>query len=114
MPLTRLEKPQWQQYFDRLSAALGAKQVEVDIVGPSTGAQPQARRVALTGLSYDRKGDVFAVIGEGLEHNIRHPRQIHVDQELDALRSLEVVDEAGEHHIVTLKDPLRLAERKDA
>lgn len=109
MPLTRLDKPQWQSYFDRVSAALGAKQVEVEIVGPQLGSQPQARRIALTGLSYDRKGDVFAVIGEGLEHNIAHPQQIHVDQELDAVRSLEVVDEAGDHHIVMLKDPLRLA-----
>jgi hypothetical protein len=48
------------------------------------------------------------VIGEELEHNIFHPRQINVDEELDAVRSLEVVDEAGDHHIIRLADPLRL------
>ena len=62
----------------------------------------------LTGLSYDAKDDVFSVISEELEHNVAHLLQINVDQELDALRSLEVVDDAGDHHIVTLKDPLRL------
>jgi len=108
MPLARIEKRLWQRYFDHLSAALGARQVEIEIVGPRIGDQPQAKRVALIGLSYDGKGDVFAVIGETLEHNIRGPRQIHVDQELDTVRSVEVVDAAGDHHILTLREPLRL------
>jgi len=108
MPLARIEKRLWQRYFDRLSAALGAKQVEIEIVGPRVGDQPQARRVALTGLSYDPRGDMFAVIGEPLEHNIRSPREIHIDQELDTVRSLEVVDAAGDHHILRLLEPLRL------
>ena len=106
--LTRIEKPQWQPYFDRLSAALGAKNVEIDIVGPGLGSETQARRIALTGLSYDSKDDIFAVISEDLEHNIAHPRQINVDEELDSVHSLEVVDADGDHHILTLTDPLRL------
>lgn len=108
MALHRIDPNQWQPFFDRVSAALGAKSVDIDIVGPSLGSQTEARRVALTGLSYDSKDDVFAVIGEELEHNIFHPRQINVDEELDAVRSLEVVDEAGDHHIIRLADPLRL------
>jgi len=108
MPLASLEKRLWQRYFDQLSAAIGAQQVEIEIVGPRLGDQPQARRVALTGLSYDPRGDLFAVIGEPLEHNIRAPREIHVDQELDTVRSLEVVDAAGDHHILKLSAPLRL------
>lgn len=108
MPLTRIEKSQWQPFFDRVSAALGASSVEIDIVGPHLGSQTEARHVVLTGLSYDSKDDVFAVIGEELEHNISHPRQIHVDHELDAVRSLEVVDAEGDHHILKLTDPLQL------
>jgi hypothetical protein len=108
MPLAALDKRLWQRYFDQLSAAIGAQQLEIEIVGPHIGDQPQARRVALTGLSYDPRSDVFAVISEALEHNIRGPRRIHVDQELDTVRSLEVVDAAGDHHILTLSAPLRL------
>lgn len=108
MSLHRIEKTQWQPYFDRVSAALGGKQVAIHVVGPHVGSQPQAQHVLLTGLSYDRKDDVFAVIGEGIEHNIQHPQQIHVDEEFDAVRSVEVVDQSGEHHILTLKDPLLL------
>jgi Family of unknown function (DUF5335) len=108
MPLTRIEKTQWRPFFDRVSAALGAKTVDMDIVGPGVGSQTEARHVVLTGLSYDSKDDIFAVIGEDLEHNISHPQQINVDGELDAVRSLEVVDASGDHHIITLTDPLPL------
>jgi hypothetical protein len=106
--LHKVQRSQWQPFFDRVAAALGAKTIDVDIIGPGIGSQAQARRVVLTGLSYDAKDDVFAVIAEELEHNIAHPRAINVDEELEALRSLEVVDSAGNHHIVTLSDPLRL------
>lgn len=108
MSLKRIEKPQWQSYFDRVSAALGGKRMEIDIVGPQVGSQHQAQQVLLNGLSYDRKDDVFVVMGEGIEHNIQHPQQIHVDVELDAVRTVEVVDQSGDHHIIKLKDPLFL------
>jgi hypothetical protein len=106
--LTRIEKPDWQPFFDRVSDALGARSADMDIVGPQVGSQVAARHVALLGLSYDSRSDAVAVIGEDLEHNISHPREINVDQELDSVRSLEVVDAAGDHHILKLTDPLLL------
>lgn len=107
--LHKVQRSQWQPFFDRVAAALGAKTIDVDIVAPGIGSQTEARRVVLTGLSYDAKGDVFAVITEEIEHNIAHPRAINVDEDLGSLRSLEVVDSSGYHHIVTLTDPLRLS-----
>lgn len=107
--LTRIEKPLWQRYFDRVSTAIGEKQIEIEVVGPDIGAQQQATHVPLTGLSYDDKDDIFVVFaGDGFEHNISHPQEIHIDQERDALLSLEVVDSSGDHHIVTLNEPLPL------
>lgn len=108
MALHRIEKPQWQPFFDRVSAALGAKSVDIDIVAPGIAAEKEARRVALTGLSYDSKDDIFAVIGEDLEHNIAHPKQINVEAERDAVRRVEVIDESGGRHLLELTDPLLL------
>ena len=106
--LKRIDKAHWQRYFDRVSRALAGKAAEIELVSPRLGVQTEARRRSLVGLSYDPKADLFAVICEGLEHNIAHPGEVHVDQELDALRSLQVVDKAGERHVVTLTEPLRL------
>ena len=108
MPLTQLAKPQWQAYFDRISKALGAKQVQIEVTGLGLGDQIEADWIPLMGLSYDPKNDVFAVIAEGIDHLIRHPKQIHIDHELDLLLSIEAIDAEDNHHIILLKDPLSL------
>jgi len=108
MALTQLAKSRWQDYFDRVSKALGAKLVEVEVTGLGLGAQVEVDWLPLIGLSYDPRDDILAVMTEGIEHNIRHPKQIHVEQDIDDLCSIEAVDAAGERHILLLKDPLRL------
>jgi hypothetical protein len=108
MPLTQLAKTQWQAYFDRLSKALGAKQVQIEVTGLGLGDQIEADWIPLVGLSYDPKNDVFAVIAEGVDHLIRHPKQIHIDQEVDWLLSIEAIDAEDNRHIVLLKNPLSL------
>ena len=108
MPLNRIEKTHWQPFFDRVSAALGAKSVDIDIVAPGIASETEARRIALTGLSYDSKDDIFAVIGDELEHNIEHPRQINVDAAVDSVRRVEVIDQEGGRPLIALIDPLRL------
>ncbi len=108
MTLTQLAKTQWQAYFDRISKALGAKQVQIEVTGLGLGDQIEADWIPLVGLSYDPKNDVFAVIAEGVDHLIRHPKQIHIDQEVDWLLSIEAIDAEDNHHIVLLKNPLSL------
>ncbi|SEL53031.1 DUF5335 domain-containing protein [Nitrosovibrio tenuis] len=108
MALTQLAKSRWQDYFDHVSKALPTKLVEVEVAGLGLGDQVEVDWLPLLGLSYDPKDDVLTVMVEGIEHNIWHPKQIHVDQDVESLHSMEVVDAAGEHHILLLKDPLRL------
>ena len=45
---------------------------------------------------------------QGLDHLIRKPRQVFIDQEAALLRSLEVIDEDGVRQIIKLRDPLML------
>ncbi len=108
MPLRQLAKAQWQAYFDRISSALGAKQVEIEVTGRGLGHQVEADWIPLLGLSYDPKNDVLVVMAEGVEHLIRHPKQIHVDQEWESLHSVEAVDADSNRHIILLKDALSL------
>lgn len=108
MALTQLAKSRWQEYFDRVSKALGAKLVEVQVTGVGLGDQVEVEWLPLVGLSYDPRDDVLAVVFEKIEHNIRHPKQIHVEQDVDSLANIEVVDAEGERHILLLKDPLSL------
>lgn len=108
MPIAQLAKTQWQAYFDRISKALGATRVRIEVVGLGLGDQIEADWIPLFGLSYDPKNDLLAVIAEGVDHMIRHPAQIHVDQDLDSVHSVEVVDAEDNRHIILLEGPLAL------
>lgn len=108
MPLTQLARSQWQAYFDRVSRALGATRVQIEVTGLGLGDQVEADFISLFGLTYDPKNDLLAVIAEGVDHLIRHPKQIHIDHELDWLRSAEAVDAENNRHIILLKSPLAL------
>jgi hypothetical protein len=72
------------------------------------GDRIAAEWIALLGISYDPKGDLVSIAAEGVEHLIYHPKQIHVDHEVDSLRSIEIIDVRGNHHIAQLKDALSL------
>ncbi len=111
MALTKISRTQWQAFFDRVSKALPAKQVEIEVSGLGLGDHIAAAWVPLIGLSYDPKDDLFIVTAEGIEHRVRHPKEIHADADADTLHSVEAVDAENNHHIVLLKDPLRLPAR---
>jgi len=108
MATTRLAKAQWQAYFDRVSKSLPAKNALIEVAGLGLGEQFEAKWVPFAGVTYDPKDDVLVVAVEGLEHLIRRPQEIYVDQDADTLRSFEAIDADGQRHIVLLKDPLRL------
>jgi hypothetical protein len=108
MPLTQLPKSQWQTYFDHVSRTLGATQAQIEVTGLGLGDQFETHWVRLHGLSYDPRNDLLAVMVEGLEHHIPHPKQVHVDHDLEWLHSVEAVDAEGNRHIIVLKDALAL------
>jgi hypothetical protein len=109
MALTQLAKSRWKDYFDRVSKVLGTKLVELEVASLGLGDQVEVEWVSLIGLTYDPKNDILAVLVEGIEHNIQHPQQIYVEQDVEAVHSIEIKDASGAHHILLLKDPLRLS-----
>ncbi len=108
MPLIQLGKSHWQSYFDRVSRALGAKQAHLEVAGLGLGAQLQAEWVPLVGISYDPRRDELRLTLEGIEHVVRQPKEIAVEQDVETLYSVEAVDAEGERHILLLRDPLTL------
>jgi hypothetical protein len=104
----KLEKAEWQAFFERLSRLLEGKQTEVEAVGLSLGDQTQVEWTPLLGLVYDPKDDVLELALEGLDHTIRKPREIYAEIGGEGLVNLEVVDADGVQHIVKLREPLML------
>ena len=91
MTVQNLKKPEWSPFFDHLSKTLAGSQVEIDVGSLKLGGQVQANWIPLIGLVYDPKDDLVEVALEGLDHLIRGPREIHVEEGDGQLVSIEVL-----------------------
>jgi hypothetical protein len=108
MTARKLDKEEWQAFFDRTSKLLEGKRAEIEIASLALGDQVEAEWLPLLGIVYDRKGDLLEVALDGLDHMIRKPREMYVDVDGEGLLSLEVVDAEGVRQMVRFKDPLML------
>ncbi|MBV8095900.1 MAG: DUF5335 family protein [Acetobacteraceae bacterium] len=52
--------------------------------------------------------DLIEIALEGLDHLIRKPREVHVDEEALAVGSLQVVTADGDRHIIKMREPFML------
>jgi hypothetical protein len=108
MATVKLDKGAWQTYFDRISKLVVGKQAEIEVASLKIGDQIEAEWVPLLGITYDPKNDLVEVLVEGLDHLIRNPRDIYIDQGPAGLASMEVVDTDDVRQIIRLRDPLML------
>jgi hypothetical protein len=68
-----------------------------------------AEWLPLRGITYDPKDDLIEVALDGLDHLIRHPKEVYVDEDVGGgLMSVAVVTADGTREIVKLRDPLML------
>ena len=85
----KLEKPDWRPYFDHLSKVLVGCQVEIDVTSLALVDQVQAKWLPLFGIVYDPKDDLVEVALEGLDHLIRKPRDISIEEGNGLLAGVE-------------------------
>jgi hypothetical protein len=108
MTIRRLEKPEWRPFFDTMSEILEAKVAEVEVASLDLGDRRQAEWLPLIGITYDPRDDAVEIALDGVDHMIRKPREIYLDDGAAGLTSLEIVDADGVRQIVKLKDQLML------
>jgi Family of unknown function (DUF5335) len=108
MTIRRLDQSAWRSYFDFLSKFLEGKQVEIELASLSMGDQVVAEWLPLLGITYDAKDDLIEVALEGVDHLIRKPGEVYVEDGAGELISIEIVDAEGTRQIVKLRDPLML------
>jgi hypothetical protein len=104
----KIDLAQCQVYFDRMSRAMDGRQAELEVASLDLGDQIEAEWIPLNGITYDKKDDLFEIALENVDHLIRQPREVWVDELGLMLQSLEVVDRDGVRHILKLRLPLML------
>jgi Family of unknown function (DUF5335) len=105
-----IPQAEWRTFFDGLSKAMTAKQVQIEAASLELGDQVVAEWLPLLGVTYDSHDDLFDVALGGLEldHLIRRPRQVLVQEGPSGVEMIAVVTEDGTKQLLRLRDPLIL------
>lgn len=101
-------KAEWHAFFDSMADALIGKRVEIEAASLDLGDQIVAEWVPLLGITYDRRDDLVDVAIGGLDHLIRQPAEIFVQEGGNGMETITVVTADGEKQILRLKDPVML------
>ena len=104
----KLEKPEWASFLNRFNKGLTDTQAEIEVASLNLGDQIEAEWVPLFGVVYDRKDDIVEVAVENLDHLIRRPKEVYVEDKDGELLSLVVVDGEGVRHIVNFRQAVNL------
>jgi hypothetical protein len=105
MATEKLEKPDWQRFFDRLSSTLAGRRGSIEILAPDLGDQFAAEGVELIGIGYDPKDDALDIALKGLDHRIQAPREIQVERTAAGIAAIQAIDDEGRRQIVHLDPP---------
>ena len=108
MQTREIEKDKWQNFFDRVSGSLQGKLIQIEVDSLQLGAQIEADKLSLNGLTYDNKDDAFIISTEQIEHVIRSPQQIFVADGTQGMNSLKVRAGDGSEQIISFSEPLAL------
>jgi hypothetical protein len=104
MTTRKIEKKDWAAFFDGVSKLgnFNGKHADIEISGAQLGNQIAAKGLPLFGVVYNVKGDILEIALESLDHLIRRPTEIFVEEVATALVSISVTDGEGLRHIIRL------------
>ena len=108
MAVRKIDKPEWRAFFDWLSQGLLGARAEIEVASLDLGDQIEAEWLPLLGITYDSKNDLLEIALEGLDHLIKHPKEVWADAGIGALLNFEVIDGEGVSQIIQLREPLML------
>jgi hypothetical protein len=103
MTTRKLERSEWQRYFDEVAKHLPSMRVGVSILGDEIGAQVETENGALLGISYDSNDEVFEIATPSISHRVANPKAIYVQEEGGTLSSIEVIAQDDTKQIVQLR-----------
>jgi Family of unknown function (DUF5335) len=108
MTVQKIDKRDWQAFFDWLSQGLLGARAEIEVASLDLGDQIEAEWLPLLGITYDKKDNVLEVALEGVDHMIYGPREIWADLKVGEMMSFDVIDDRDVSQIIKLRQPLML------
>jgi uncharacterized protein YuzE len=104
-----IKKQNYHVYFDDLSKFFENDLVEIEVMGLKLGDQIEADYITLNGMTYEPKEDIlFLYLADELEHTIRKPVEIYVDESEFGVDKIAIKCAQGHLHLVTFKHAVPL------
>jgi Family of unknown function (DUF5335) len=103
-----LPRAEWTGFFNLMSKSLLGQSAEIEVSSLELGDQIVAEWIPMLGITYDAKDDTLDIALDRVDHLIRHPRDIAVQEVAGGLASVAVMDGEGTMQIIRLKAPLAL------
>ncbi len=104
-------KKDWRTFFESLSAVSVGKRVEIEAASLDIGDQIVAEWLPLLGMTYDSRDDLLDIALPGLNHLIRRPQQILIEESENGVELIAVISEDETQQVLRLKEPLLLPAR---
>ncbi len=102
-----IQREEWKRYFDDFSRDLRTTIASIEVISLDTGAQVEAERGTLTGVSYDDRDDVLVITLEAeggagdLERTVSSPQKVYVGSD-GPTTVLDVEDAEGMKTLVRM------------
>jgi len=106
--LRSIPKSHWPSFFDRLSQALRGKWTEVEVASLDLGDMVMAEWIPMMGITYESRDDLLDIALDRMNHLIRRPMEVVVEEDASGVKSVAVLDAEGTRQIINFKTPLAL------
>lgn len=108
MAIKKIEKKEWQTYFDTFSKSYLTDEqpeyAEIQVLSRESGIQPESSWLPLEGITYEPKKGTLNIKVENLDHMILHPTEIYVDEdERGWIDSMEIIQQDGTKEIIEIR-----------
>lgn len=108
MATEQIDRASWAPFLATVTKSLDGKLAQVEVASLALGDQIAAEWLPLQGMAYDGKDDLIEVALEGVDHLIRHPRQLYTHVGPGGILAIAIADSDGNQQIVRLRDSLAL------
>jgi hypothetical protein len=110
MPTIELRRDAWREFFRSFTSQHVGWLCTMEVLGPSLGAQIEARELPFAGISADDEGDRAAVRialgnagGAHVSHAIDLPERIYLKQSADGADETLEIEGAGVKTLLTFR-----------
>jgi hypothetical protein len=104
----KLQESEYEGYFNSLSKGMKDEAAEIEVMAVSIMDRELTDWIPFFGISYDPSEKTISIISEFIDHHIKNPTEITVQEGDKGVESIEINGGDGYTHRIKFKNPIAL------